>query len=1314
MESPSVSRRYVQKGFFYKCLLKFALTLTVFQENVSKDLDDFGLYYQPIRTALATRIQMPNLPPLMLPVVAGEYVRARISYVADCERVFVQLQNNARTILKVGERLKELENRRHEPLCNPECGVIIAALYPLDRCYYRACVFSKIDLDSVFVFYIDYGNMASVNIGDAFLLKDPYLLSVPPQAIQLIIKDVKRPRLTSEQISNLLTDQTVGAQIVGVSWNGESFIANLFLKDEKGRNINLTEVILGERPAPTLPAPETVTMDEFSDVEDESLNYMCQSRQWKRSVANYRRPGSTDEQVRSKIGSFSGSFRSKTSGSDSNSIVVTRNRNDGKTRRNFCEPGRSTYRGSINRESDFDRNESRTVGNRKLVGDSASERFLRSVSNRFVEHKAVSSHDFNSGLSVFRRGGQLRKRGGSESSQSFLDHDAHSGDTAVDKSGWKSGSWVATSSMVNGGDEFNRPLNSDFKKADVENWNINVGGWETNNDSRGCVDDNSETKGVQPTPTSGVLENGRNHSESIEATGKLPISVYSEKTDGSGTVINLPSYPKPDNSITTQLSAVTFNRIKSSSLEDIKFGDLVDGIRSDGSIHADPSSFFVQLNRDESSIEHLILSEAQLPDNLPKLFSFEISQACIAIFMGEYYRAEIIEEGFNNKKKILFVDYGNVEIVSTSGLYLINESLPEQFCALRRMAFHCRLHDVMPVAFKCAFDMEARKVFSELTANEKLGIRFHHQSIKGIYDVTITLSNGRSVSDVLISRGFAAPFKWGVGPLLPLYETLNVLRSDEFAHVQAVFTIQLSDCLAQLEELNSAYVDSKETVEVPQIGDVVIAYFEGSPYRAEIIEMESNSGSYRVVYVDYGNENVCTKEELFVLDKDQQPDEILYTPRQGIRCRIDGVQPRNGVREWPDKVQKCIDSLISSTSFEAAFGSPSMDGVYPIRIMVPKKQLNGDVWGTDETNNVEDRVDLAGWLVAKGYAETEAVWRDYPVMNLLSDGQHEYEMLITEIDGEIIRARPCIFDRLYAKMKQALVNIEAIPLVTNAATGLIILNKENKRAALISSNDTTQKKCLLVDEGISVDHLPVQFYGINGLCDLDGLLVRTCHHLSVQLRFTKSLLNEKLKQMILSGSAIGPAKVILVEYNVDNSYLISEIFFSDGTTLTEKFEEVNGKGTSNEESASDFSADVMRQGFDEKSVDSKSSMNGSERVICSKDYLIPQVIPIIGKQFGVNETSVQKLSRLESDFVESTAGQRINSITDEGDEFSDSISLPERISDKSQLKALEFDSIVESDVFDNARREDRTAMDHEIIDFLNSLVSRVLDLAEVE
>ncbi|EJD76035.1 tudor domain-containing protein [Loa loa] len=1198
----STVQGYIQIGFFYKCLLR----------GISKDLDNFGLLCQPVRMALATRVQMSNLPPLLLPVIAGEYVRARISHVADSNRLFVQLENNAQTILKVSEKLRTLAKQKHERLCNPECGTIIAALYPPDRCYYRASVFSKAGIDFMVVFYIDYGNMASVNIDDAFLLKDAYLLSVPPQAIQLIIEDVRKPRLNLEQIKSLLIDQTVGAQINDVNSNGESFIATLFVKDEKNRNVNLTEVILGERPAPTLPVPKPVAMDNVLDAENRLVDYTCRNNRWKGVCSNDCKKDSFGKQNRGDNRKFSNNFRSSVD-RNFNGYSDAAGIGDRRTCRNCGQSGHLAHQCSVYHKIDFTEDKKRN--------DSGDQRF-------------VNSGDRS--LHISKKRNHLPRP--------FLDRNTHIIDTAADKSGWKSDKWIATPSTNMAKSELNCFLNDGFEKKvdnekDTENWIVNEGGWEINNAGCELVDNGNQIEASEnATATSACSDfvGAGNHKntefciESIELPGNCPINTFGLSlppnlevdtggVDETKTTSNedLSNYGvKPTEQHNVQFSSFTLSRIESSSLEGIKFGDTIGGLCSDDLTKADPLSFFVQLDRDKNNIEHLVLSNAQLPANLPKLSSFEISQACIAPFMGDYYRAEIIGEVNSNKRRILFVDYGNVEDMDTSVLYVINNSLPEQFYTSRRMAFHCRLYGVMPITSMHTFDLEARKVFSELTADQKLLICFLQQSVKGIYEVTIMLSNGHFVSDILISRGFAIPFKWGIGPSLSLYETLDVLRSDECDHVNHIFTVQLSDSLSQLEQLNDGYVDSKKTIEAPQIGDVVISYFEESPYRAEIIATEINDSNevYRVRYVDYGNESLCTKEELFALDRDQQPDIILYTPRQGFRCRIDGVQPLTHKEEWPEEVQKRIDNLLApSTSFEAAVGSPSVDGVYPIRIMVLKNQLiDEDGLGTDEANSMKNKVDLASWLIAKGYAEMQDIWRDYPVKNLLSGGKHEYEMFITEIDGQIIRARPYVFAEQYNRMKKALANIKTVPLETDAPTTLISLNNEYKRAVLISSkNNATSKKYLLVDEGISIEEMPIQFSGISELCDSDGFLVRTCHRLSVQLKLSESLLDEKSTEMIMNSAAMGPVKVILVEYSKDGNYLISDILFSDGTTLLEKFKKTRQEAVDENGSASDLCISDLEQADgnskqDEK-VDSRSPTNGTKRIEYDENLIVPNL-----------------------------------------------------------------------------------------------------------
>uniref|UniRef100_A0A183ESQ1 Acetyltransf_18 domain-containing protein n=1 Tax=Gongylonema pulchrum TaxID=637853 RepID=A0A183ESQ1_9BILA len=92
-----------------------------------------------------------------------------------------------------------------------------------------------------------------------------------------------------------------------------------------------------------------------------------------------------------------------------------------------------------------------------------------------------------------------------------------------------------------------------------------------------------------------------------------------------------------------------------------------------------------------------------------------------------------------------------------------------------------------------------------LTADE-LCVTFLRQSVKGVYEVTVQQKDGRSVADLLISRGFAVPFKWGIGPPLPSYETCSLVRSDDLEHVLPIFTAQLSDHLETVDQVIDVYV----------------------------------------------------------------------------------------------------------------------------------------------------------------------------------------------------------------------------------------------------------------------------------------------------------------------------------------------------------------------------------------------------------------------------------------------------------------------------------------------------------------------------
>lgn len=51
-----------------------------FSGGKSEEVDENGLMLQPMTVALSSRVQLPNMPPLLLPVELGEVLLARVSF----------------------------------------------------------------------------------------------------------------------------------------------------------------------------------------------------------------------------------------------------------------------------------------------------------------------------------------------------------------------------------------------------------------------------------------------------------------------------------------------------------------------------------------------------------------------------------------------------------------------------------------------------------------------------------------------------------------------------------------------------------------------------------------------------------------------------------------------------------------------------------------------------------------------------------------------------------------------------------------------------------------------------------------------------------------------------------------------------------------------------------------------------------------------------------------------------------------------------------------------------------------------------------
>lgn len=105
-----------------------------------------------------------------------------------------------------------------------------------------------------------------------------------------------------------------------------------------------------------------------------------------------------------------------------------------------------------------------------------------------------------------------------------------------------------------------------------------------------------------------------------------------------------------------------------------------------------PTSFYVQLTKDVSQLEHItdVLLDAET--EFPQFTDLQIGAICAAQFPEDmaYYRAEIVALLEDNKCEVHYIDFGNNSI--TDKFY----KLPEELLKMERCSKHCCLDSTCP------------------------------------------------------------------------------------------------------------------------------------------------------------------------------------------------------------------------------------------------------------------------------------------------------------------------------------------------------------------------------------------------------------------------------------------------------------------------------------------------------------------------------------------------------------------------------------------------------------------------------------------
>ena len=313
----------------------------------------------------------------------------------------------------------------------------------------------------------------------------------------------------------------------------------------------------------------------------------------------------------------------------------------------------------------------------------------------------------------------------------------------------------------------------------------------------------------------------------------------------------------------------------------------------------------------------------------------------VALFSddSQWYRARVVEVCEDRKScNVLFVDYGNSEIVAVENLRAPHPSLTSH----PPMAFECYLtgveipSNVVQSELGASDDLltEAAKEMTEIVGDDICTAEIVTVDESKRLGVTLTnTTTGKDVASLLIQAKLASP----VAPqtlaiseereerLVPAPDNVSELElpkdeglsaQDEVVSLPVIegldpgtthkvyivscasplsFVCQLTDTTelldsisAQLEELYTTVGVGYYTLETtPKVGDFVIAQFSVDQqwYRARVKECSEDGKSLEVVYIDYGNMDTVSMENV------RKPDPSLAIhPPLAFECFLSNIE----------------------------------------------------------------------------------------------------------------------------------------------------------------------------------------------------------------------------------------------------------------------------------------------------------------------------------------------------------------------------------------------------------------------------------------
>ncbi|XP_025949640.2 tudor domain-containing protein 6 [Dromaius novaehollandiae] len=479
--------------------------------------------------------------------------------------------------------------------------------------------------------------------------------------------------------------------------------------------------------------------------------------------------------------------------------------------------------------------------------------------------------------------------------------------------------------------------------------------------SAGCAREEKQINMVERLGESDPKRNGRALSPYMTLVKDGPFAIHSSKTSES-----VPAEKKCEGTqnLPSSLAQNYLEMRPGSYGGQLEVGSTVNVVVS---YVESPGCFWCQLSRNCHDLKILMAEIQEYCKNSSQPHIWP-NPVCLAQYSEDekWYRALIVSEVTSTEQvEVIYVDYGNRELVSRTHLRSTNEN----FLNLKAQAFRCSLYNLIQPNGQDPFfwDEKAVLAFQEFidASSCQLELKctiFALASInnKELFNIVDLMTPFQSACQFLIERGLARPLP----PQKPLASSVQLhsyyysmhdikIGSEEDIYITHVddpwkFYCQLARCtdiLAQLTENIghlSKTVTSLKTLQ--KSGKLCLArYTDNHWYRGVVTKTKPNK---EVFFVDFGNTELVKKEDLLPVPSGAY--DVLLLPMQAIKCSLSDIST------VPKEATVWFKQAVLERRLKAIVVAKESDGKLLIELFDGNTQINAKLKeGLRLTNNVE-------------------------------------------------------------------------------------------------------------------------------------------------------------------------------------------------------------------------------------------------------------------------------------------------------------------------------------------------------------------------